>query len=230
MLAVARRYSLCPDDAHDAWQRSVEILLRRASSLEPSTAAAWLRTVVKHEALAIRSERSRSLHSEEVEPDSHAGSANVEVDSERFELLATAAEALHALKPNEAEALLLLASGMSYREIGEAKGWTYTKVNRLLTEGRRAFRARVNGIESGDECERWRPTVLRIVDGEAGPEERQSIRPHIRRCRGCRAALRGSAALSAVSVSCCRAWVCRPKCTPMEIAEPGTRSRAGSPT
>lgn len=191
MLAVARRYSLCPDDAHDAWQRSVEILLRRASSLEPTTAPAWLRTVVKHEALAIRSERSRNLDPDGVEPDSREGSANTEADSERFELLATAAEALHSLKPSEAEALLMLASGMSYREIGEAKGWTYTKVNRLLTEGRRAFRARVSGIESGDECERWRPTLTKIADGEADSTERASIRLHLRRCSGCRAALRG---------------------------------------
>ncbi|MCX6387789.1 MAG: hypothetical protein NTX07_03550, partial [Solirubrobacterales bacterium] len=47
LLSIASRYSVCSDDAHDACQRSFEILIRRADSLDPLTAAAWLRTVVK---------------------------------------------------------------------------------------------------------------------------------------------------------------------------------------
>src|SRR5207244_9194115 len=35
LLAVARRYSLCADDAQDAYQRALEIFLRRAASLDP---------------------------------------------------------------------------------------------------------------------------------------------------------------------------------------------------
>jgi len=97
---------------------------------------------------------------------------------------------MQRLKPNETEALLLLASGMSYREIGEAKGWTYTKVNRLLTEGRQAFRLRIEGIESGAECERWRATLTRIADREASPDEITAIEPHLSRCGGCRSLLR----------------------------------------
>src|SRR5437016_5381001 len=50
-----------------------------------------------------------------------------------------AAEALGRLKPQEIRALVLKARGYSYREICEITGWTYTKVNRCLTEGRRAF-------------------------------------------------------------------------------------------
>jgi len=69
MLRVARRYSLCADDAHDAYQRGLEIFLRRADSVEPDTAAAWLRTVVKHEALAIRASRRRVLTDEGLDPD-----------------------------------------------------------------------------------------------------------------------------------------------------------------
>jgi hypothetical protein len=33
-------------------------------------------------------------------------------------------------------------------------GWSYTKVNPCLTEGRKALLARVEGIEAGAECER----------------------------------------------------------------------------
>jgi DNA-directed RNA polymerase specialized sigma24 family protein len=190
MLATARRYSLCADDANDAWHRSVEILLRRAASLDPATAHSWLRTVVKHEALAVRAERTKFLGHDEYDPDAFAGGEDPAEGTERLERLAAAAEAMQRLKPNETEALLLLASGMSYREIGEAKGWTYTKVNRLLTEGRQAFRLRIEGIESGAECKRWRATLTRIADHEASPDEITAVEPHLSRCGGCRSLLR----------------------------------------
>lgn len=45
-----------------------------------------------------------------------------------------------ALKPDERTALILLGLGCSYREIGELRGWTHTKVNRCVSEGRAALR------------------------------------------------------------------------------------------
>jgi hypothetical protein len=57
LLGTARRYSMCADDAHDAYQRAVEIFLRRAHRLDRDGALPWLRTVVKHEALAVRAAR-----------------------------------------------------------------------------------------------------------------------------------------------------------------------------
>ncbi len=45
-----------------------------------------------------------------------------------------------ALKPDERTALLLLGLGCSYEEIGALRGWTYTKVNRCVREGREALR------------------------------------------------------------------------------------------
>jgi DNA-directed RNA polymerase specialized sigma24 family protein len=47
---------------------------------------------------------------------------------------------LRSLKADQRTALVLQAAGYSYREIGERRGWTYTKVNRCVTEGRRALR------------------------------------------------------------------------------------------
>src|SRR5215213_5329802 len=58
LLGVANRWSLCHDDALDAYQRALEIYLRRIDSVDPATEGAWLRVVVKHEALAIRRARS----------------------------------------------------------------------------------------------------------------------------------------------------------------------------
>jgi DNA-directed RNA polymerase specialized sigma24 family protein len=42
----------------------------------------------------------------------------------------------------------LLAAGLSYAEIGELCGWTYTKVNRCLAEGRVALRERLARLEA----------------------------------------------------------------------------------
>ncbi|HET9185844.1 MAG TPA: sigma factor-like helix-turn-helix DNA-binding protein, partial [Solirubrobacterales bacterium] len=44
------------------------------------------------------------------------------------------------LKPDERSALILFGLGYSYREIGARRGWTYTKVNRCISEGRAALR------------------------------------------------------------------------------------------
>jgi DNA-directed RNA polymerase specialized sigma24 family protein len=47
---------------------------------------------------------------------------------------------LRELKPDERTAIGLAAAGYSYGEIAERRGWTKTKVNRCLYEGRSALR------------------------------------------------------------------------------------------
>jgi RNA polymerase sigma factor (sigma-70 family) len=193
MLGVARRYSLCADDAHDACQRALEILLRRADSLDPEGAPAWLRTVVKHEALAIRAARRRIVGPAEVDLDGTEARELVPAyeraaDGERMD---RSAEALARLKPQEVRALVLKAHGYSYKEIAEITGWTYTKVNRCLTEGRRAFLDRYAEIEAGRECGRWASALSALADGEASAEDVAALRPHLRHCASCRASLRG---------------------------------------
>jgi DNA-directed RNA polymerase specialized sigma24 family protein len=47
---------------------------------------------------------------------------------------------LARLKPDQRTGLGLLGAGFSYREIGRLRGWTYTKVNRCIREGRAALR------------------------------------------------------------------------------------------
>jgi DNA-directed RNA polymerase specialized sigma24 family protein len=69
LLRVARRYSMCADDAHDAYQRGLEILMRHAARLDPERAPGWLHTVVKHEALAINRSRRRIVGFAEVDLD-----------------------------------------------------------------------------------------------------------------------------------------------------------------
>src|SRR3954447_25039935 len=192
LLRTARRYSLCTDDAQDAYQRGLEILMRHAARLDADRAPGWLHTVVKHEALAINRTRSRSVGGEDVDFDAievrTAPSPEDRVLG--FEQVARSAEALQRLKPQEVRALWLKAMGNSYQEICEATGWSYTKVNRCLAEGRKSFLARYAGIEAGEECRRWAPVLSAMVDGEATAEQLLQLRPHLRNCAGCRAALR----------------------------------------
>jgi RNA polymerase sigma factor (sigma-70 family) len=145
---TARRHSLCADDAEDAYQRALEILLVKAPPCELPRLAAWMHTVTKREAMAVRRSRERLLgpvprgdHDGEPPgidsfPAERPGPAE---RAERRERVARSSQALAALKPQERRALVLKAQGYSYAEIQRLCGWTYTKVNRCMAEGRKAF-------------------------------------------------------------------------------------------
>jgi RNA polymerase sigma factor (sigma-70 family) len=192
VLRLARRHSICADDAQDAYQRAVEIFLRHAHRLDPKRAPAWLHTVAKHEAMAVRRARGRTIGSEEVDFDAFEARTSPSPEEQvlAFEHITRSAEALQRLKPNEVRALWLKAAGNSYAEICEQTGWTYTKVNRCLAEGRKRFLERYAGIEAGEECRRWQPILSAIVDGEATGEQLVEIRPHLRNCGACQATIR----------------------------------------
>ena len=132
ILATARRYAATPEDAEDACQRGLEILLTKAPSTSEEELIPWLKTVVKHEAFALRRQRER--HSPVTDDgelrDRPAPTAVTHEQAERLERLRQGAEALGHLKPHEIRALVLKAEGFSYREICEITGWSYTKVNR----------------------------------------------------------------------------------------------------
>ena len=192
LLRVANRWSLCHDDAMDAYQRALEIFLRRIDLVDPATEVAWLRVVVKHEALAIRRAQAASIGGEDVDPDEVVpeGQRSVEEKIAGDERVKRSAEALRALKPDEARALMLKAEGLTYSEIGEQCGWSYTKVNRAITEGRRRFLEVFRAIESGDACERFAGTLAALAGGTASSAEIIEIRPHLRHCMACRATVR----------------------------------------
>jgi RNA polymerase sigma factor (sigma-70 family) len=191
VMASARRWAETPEDAEDAFQRGFEILLTKAPSTDPNHLVPWLKTVVKREAWAIRRQRER--HTPPA-PDGHEldtpGTATAHDAAVCLERLQLGAEALQRLKPQEVRALVLKAEGLSYREICDETGWTYTKVNRCLNEGRRRFHDRVAGIEAGAECERLAPLLSALADGEASAADMTLLRPHLRTCLMCRARLR----------------------------------------
>jgi RNA polymerase sigma factor (sigma-70 family) len=192
LLGTARRYSICADDAHDAYQRAVEIFLKRAHRLDRDGALPWLRTVVKHEALAVGAARQRLLGGGAIDLDARENreASTPEERAADADALTRSAEALQRLKPQEVRALLLKAQGHSYKEIGELTGWSYTKVNRCLTEGRRRFLERYAAIESGAECDLWADVLSAIADREASSADLLAVRPHLRNCPACRARIR----------------------------------------
>lgn len=208
---IARRFSICDDDADEALQRGLEILLRKAPTEDPRELIKWVQTVVRHEALAVRRERERTL----------AGPAAVEPEpgmedwvallpapadgpperAERREAVARSREALQTLKPQELRALTLLAEGYSYAEIGEITGYSQTKINRCLAEGRERFRRLVARSEDGGRCVEMQPLLSAFCDGEAKPEQVVALREHLRACPRCRATLRAYRAAPAAAAA-----------------------------
>lgn len=203
---IARRYSLCLDDAEDALQRGLEILLSKAPSDDPRQLIKWTQTVVKHEALAIRREREQTLAGPAAA--SHdwvsllpAGADGPPERVERREAIARSREALQALKPQELRALTLLAEGYSYVEIGEITGYSRTKINRCLAEGRERFRKLFAHSEEGGRCAELQPLLSAFCDGEAAGEEVTALREHLRACPSCRATLRAYRAAPAAAAA-----------------------------
>jgi DNA-directed RNA polymerase specialized sigma24 family protein len=107
--------------------------------------------VVKRCAWQLARQESRTLP---VPLEAEEISAVASPDSDPADLVERRAEvsevsALMAqLKPAERDALLLLGLGYSYKEIAEIRGWTRTKVDRCLKEGRAALRRNEGGRES----------------------------------------------------------------------------------
>ena len=136
---AARRVSICHDDADEALQRATLILLTKAPPHPPRRLAGWMHVVTRREALAVRRERERLLAAE-IGDALPCGAPGPAERVERRERSRDRVRLLGRLKPDERRALVLKGHGYSYREISDLTGWTYTKVNRCLAEGRARLR------------------------------------------------------------------------------------------
>jgi RNA polymerase sigma factor (sigma-70 family) len=201
---TARRYSICADDAEDAYQRALEILLTKAPPIDGDALVRWMQVVTKREALAVRRQRERLLSSpngasddEDRDPfDSIASESPQPTDrAESRERVSRSGEALRALKPQEVRALTLKAQGYSYSEIGDITGWTYTKINRCMAEGRKRFLEAFAEIEQGKRCEQLAAALSTVADGESSAREADEVQFHLRSCASCRAKLRAFRAI-----------------------------------
>src|SRR3712207_3617694 len=114
VMAVARRWAETAEDAEDAYQRGLEIMLTKAPSTDPDHLVPWLKTVVKREAWAIRRQRERATPGATSEADLDEPALGTAHDhAERLEQLHHGAEAMTWLKPQEVRALVLKAEGLS---------------------------------------------------------------------------------------------------------------------
>jgi RNA polymerase sigma factor (sigma-70 family) len=142
LLAIARRNSACAEEAEEALQDAFILFI---DHFDPDTGApplAWLSLTLKRRCWALYRDRrtrasARGARAGEELPDRRRLPDEM---AEVGETVARVRRQLAGLKPAEREALSLLAVGYSYREISELTGWTYTKVNRCIAEGRAALR------------------------------------------------------------------------------------------
>lgn len=200
LRSSAHRYSICSDDADDAYQRGIEILLSKAPTTDLRQLLPWTRTVIKHEALAVRKQRQRTMaRPGPVSPDDESEDwvnlipSTGDGPDERVvkrEKVARSREALAELKPHELKALTMLAEGYSYAEIATLNRWTRTKVNRCLAEGRQRFRSVFRDSEAGERCDQFEPMISACCDRELGPEKLVELQNHMAACGHCRATLR----------------------------------------
>jgi RNA polymerase sigma factor (sigma-70 family) len=143
LLAIARRNSDSTEDAEEALQDAFALFIDHFDPTSNAPPLAWLTLTLKRRCWALyrrqrmRAAASRGNGAEELRDPRRPPEELVEVT----ETVATVRLQLAGLKPAELEALSLLALGYSYREICELTGWTYTKVNRCIVEGRAALRS-----------------------------------------------------------------------------------------
>ncbi len=150
LFAIARRNCASGEEAEEALQDAFILFIERFESDCGAPPLAWLTVTLKRRCWALYRGR-RKVGQRTVDLDTATEIATrpdlLAEPSLRPDELAEVAEGLAAmrsrlaeLKPQEREALGLLALGYSYREICELTGWTHTKVNRCLAEGREALR------------------------------------------------------------------------------------------
>jgi DNA-directed RNA polymerase specialized sigma24 family protein len=142
LLRVAGGNSACAADAEEAVQ---EAFLAFIETYDPAGGAppiAWLTLVVKRAAWRARERRRREVG--ELLPGAEAEAARYAAPRPETEGrvvdLEEARARLRGLKPDERTAIGLAAAGYTYGEIAGRRGWTKTKVNRCLYEGRVALR------------------------------------------------------------------------------------------
>jgi RNA polymerase sigma factor (sigma-70 family) len=148
LLAIARRNAANQADAEEALQEAFVAFIRAFDPKGGAPPLAWLTLTLKRQCWKRRREAhlERRLGQEAERGGGELGSVIESIPSPEVDLEERVVERdqarrqVGALKPDEGSALCLQAVGYSYREIAERRGWTYTKVNRCISEGRAALR------------------------------------------------------------------------------------------
>ncbi len=147
LLTIACRHATSRADAEEAMQEAFAAFVRAYDPGRGAPPLAWLTLTMKRE--CWRKRRDAHLDRRAGQEAERGGedfgfvmeslpsrSADLE---ERIAERDEARRRLADLKPDQRTGLGLLGAGFSYREISRLRRWTYTKVNRCITEGRAAL-------------------------------------------------------------------------------------------
>lgn len=190
IMCDAVKHSASREDAEDAYQRALVILLDKAPSTDPTQLVPWLRVVVRNEAREIA--RVRARREVNFTPDSfdrlESTEPTPEEELEAGTEIEIGFEALGRLTNDQLRCLLAQAEGLEYTEIAERTGFSRRKVSRCLERGRISFSQRVDEIVAGSECERMQSLIHRVLNADA--DAAIELRPHLRHCLACRTRMR----------------------------------------
>lgn len=192
LIRFASRFTRSLHDAEDAYQRAMEIALTRAPVTDRKRFLAWLRTVLKHEALAIAGERLREATGvEEDVADSPilAPGPGPEATVEWRTRYLAIQDAISRLTESQRICLMLQSAGASYDQIADLTGFSLRKIERSVIEGRNGLKAWEVSLEAGEVCLDLDPAIERSATGEAAGREANSVERHVKHCHGCRALL-----------------------------------------
>ncbi len=148
LLGIAKGNTPTRADAEEALQEAFVAFISHYNPGSGAPPIAWLTLTLKRMcwAKARYAHRELSSHAPDSATDDTDGSwlnatAAAGDMTEQVEQVHDARQALSSLKPDERQALGLLGLGYSYKEICQLTGWSYTKVNRCISEGRAAVRS-----------------------------------------------------------------------------------------
>jgi RNA polymerase sigma factor (sigma-70 family) len=149
LLRIARRHGSGTVDPDEAVQEAFASFLEAYDPDCGSPPLAWLTLALQRNCWASRDRLARVVPTGQDAPEGYttpspAGPAQTVEAVERSERARQVGRRMARLKPAQRRALSLLAVGYSYAEIGELTGWTRTKINRSLAEGRAALRTRTD--------------------------------------------------------------------------------------
>lgn len=149
LVRQVRFHSERDQDAEDALGDACVQFLRFYEGAEGAEALRWMLLVSKRCAWAISRRRRGHESPHPILTEGSGEEPAIVVAEERVgpaELAERSAETariialIQRLRPDERTALILFGLGCSYAEIAELRGWSYTKVNRSLSEGRARIR------------------------------------------------------------------------------------------
>ncbi|HTI35554.1 MAG TPA: sigma-70 family RNA polymerase sigma factor [Miltoncostaea sp.] len=195
LIRYAARYTRSLHDAEDAYQRAMEIALTRAPTVEPQRFMAWLRTVLRNEAIAVSSARRREGPAPAADVADAQGAAledaiAVDVLAEWLERYRAIQDGLAGLTDAQRTCLMLQTAGASYERIRELTGFSLRKVERSVLEGRAGLARWEVRLASGEACQRLDAAIWRVARNEASPKEQRTVSRHVKHCGACRATLR----------------------------------------